>query len=441
MKTKVTTVRHQTEILELQNAISRSLPELRQSQRIHMPGLTPFLDGVRDDDITEDSLKLWLPSELSAEERDSWCLPGIPGLEFRFRYAQADDSLAELRRLRRLFQNLKDQNSKHPGLVQRGRTRSQGLFNGFQKRIQRCADRYSHARNAMLALDADQKFNPGWMQRFKKLNESDIRGPGREIGDKSEGKFIPSWIWLVPRLTPPVPTLPRGPTTTISSTIDPGSGTITTSDENTTADDIEAADSMRVHWAKCQARAERYEEEVALTVEEMGRTLCYFKWKKSWWLSLRNERANSSTPPPADVQRGLHAYACRQANVYDNLITSFAGRWGKVLVSHKPRPGWLAQYPAANSESAAMDCESPHPSPPLSSNNESSSSQTRGQTAKMTLTTRRTLMLMIDCSLRVLFFVSRATDFCSLSTHPVYFSRVATSPGGGMKVFVCEPAE
>ena len=380
-KTKATTARHHTEVLELRNEISRNLSELRQSQCIHMPGLTPFLDGVRDDEITEDSLKLWLPSEISAEERDSWCLPNIPRLEFRFRYAQADDSLAELRRLCRLVRNLKDQNSKHPGLVQRGHTRFQGLFDGFQKRIQRCADRYSHARDAMLALDVDQNFSPGWMQRFKKLNESDIRGPGCETGDKSEGQFIPSWIWLVPRLNPPVPTLPRDPTTTISSTIDPSSGSITTSNENTTTDDIEAADSMRVHWAKCQARAERYEEEVALTVEEMGRTLCYFEWKKSWWLSLQNERANSSIPPPADVQRGLHAYACRQANVYDNLITSFASQWRKVLVSHKPRPHWLSQYPAAvnpqpntgspaNDESATMDCEPPLSSPSLTSCNE-----------------------------------------------------------------------
>jgi len=40
---------------------------------------------------------------------------------------------------------------------------------------------------------------------------------------------------------------------------------------------------------RAQARAERYEEEVKLTVEEMGRTLQYFKWKGSWWQSISSE--------------------------------------------------------------------------------------------------------------------------------------------------------
>ena len=64
---------------------------------------------------------------------------------------------------------------------------------------------------------------------------------------------------------------------------------MTTPGQPTTVDEAELADSMRVHWAKCQARVECYEEEVALTIEEMGRTLNYFKWKQSWWLSLASE--------------------------------------------------------------------------------------------------------------------------------------------------------
>jgi hypothetical protein len=275
------------------------------------------------------------------------CLPDIPALEFRFRYALADDSLAELRRLCRLIQGLQDQNAKHPSLAQRSITRTQSLFEGFRAKIRRCAGRYSHARDAMLDLDPDQKLSPGWTQRFRKLNETDIRGPGRGRDDKSEGQFIPSWIWLVPRSSssPPAPTSPSDITVAASSTPNPNDGTTTTSDENATANDAEVIDSMRVHWAKCQARAEQYEEEVTLTIEEMGRTLRYFEWKKSWWLSLRSERAGSDTPPPADVQRGLHAYACRQANIYEGLIALFASQWRKLLDSQELTPGWLTKYP------------------------------------------------------------------------------------------------
>lgn len=311
-----------------------------------MPGVSSMLDETHDDDPSSDLLKLWLPSEVPAEDRDSWCLPGIPFLEFRFRYAQANDSLAQLRRLRRLLQGLQDQNAKHPSSSQKNITRSQGLFEGYKARIQRSASRYSHARDAMLALDPDEKFAPGWTQRFRKLNESDIRGPGRERDDKSEGQFVLTWIWLVPRLNhPPTATTTRDdPTTTTHSPPGPESE-ITPEDEPTAANEEELADSMRVHWAKCQARAERYEEEVALTVEEMGRTLAYFKWKQSQWLTMASERAKSNSPPPVDVQRGLAAYAHRQASIFETLIISFASRWRKSLLSHGLSPVWLSQYP------------------------------------------------------------------------------------------------
>jgi hypothetical protein len=379
------TVRQQIEILELRNSISRTLSELRQSQRTHMPGLAPILDEIHDDDNVEDSLKLWLPSELSDEERDSWCHSSLPALEFRFRYAQADDSLAELRRLRRLKQGLLDQNAKHNALSQKGITRSQGMFDGLQAKIRRCASRYSCAHDAMLALDPNQKSNPGWMERFQKLNDKDIRGPGRERDEPSEGQFTPSWIWLIPSSNHASASTPPNPS----------SGAKNALKKRSPPDDT---DPLRVHWAKCQARAERYEEEVKLTIEEMGRTLRYFEWKKSGWLSLQSERATSDNPPPDDVQRGLDAYACRQANIYKTLVTSFAKKWRKTLASHGRNPDWLAGYPAApdppspqqsssgsqpgieptaNSArrtSSSMDCDPPHP--PFSPDDDSDGSVT-----------------------------------------------------------------
>jgi hypothetical protein len=115
--------------------------------------------------------------------------------------------------------------------------------------------------------------------------------------------------------------------------------------EPTAANDPDLSESMRAHWAKCQARAERYEEELTLTLEEMGRTLRYFEWKRNWWLSLQSQQELNSTPP-ADVQRGLRAYAHPQAAVFDNLISSFAKQWRKTLLSHNLNPAWLSCYPS-----------------------------------------------------------------------------------------------
>ena len=305
-----------------------------------MPGLGAILEAMGDSESTEGASKLLLPSELSVEDRSIWCLPHIPPLEFRFRYAQADDNLAEIRRLLRLFQNLRNQNTKHLNLAQRAVTRTRGLFESLRTRIRRSADRYSHARDAMLALDPDQQLGPGWMNRFQKLNNDDVRGPGREVEDTSEGQFTPSWIWLVPRLSQPSPT----------TTTRPGDRAATVSSVSH-SEDPDQNESMRAHWAKCQARAERYEEEVKLTIEEMGRTLCYFKWKRAWWLSLQSQREESESPPPASVQRGLRAYAHHQANVYTTLIHSFVSQWRETLDFHDLRPTWLSDYPPSSDHS------------------------------------------------------------------------------------------
>jgi len=344
-KANVTTVHRHTELLELHNTLSRNILELRQSQRIYMPGLGPIFE----DENLDESVKLWLPSELSQDDRAAWCLPEIPELEFRFRYAQADDSLSEIRRLRRMLQGLRDQNAKHPSLVQRSRTRTRGVFEGFEARVRRAVRRYRHSRQAMLSLDPSQQLSPEWAKRFQVLEDADIRGPGRESYETSEGMFQPSWIWLVLQSINPAlnggPPLDE-PTATTSAV--PGTNSSAAEPTLTTIDDPDTADSMRVHWAKCQARADRYEEEVALTVEEMGRTLRYFEWKKAQWTSLQSEREKSTTPPPPDVQHGLRAYAHRQIYVYETLVVSFVNRWRRLLVLHGLGTEWLHRYPVAN---------------------------------------------------------------------------------------------
>ena len=102
-------------------------------------------------------------------------------------------------------------------------------------------------------------------------------------------------------------------------------------------------------------RAERYEEEVELTVEEMGRTLRYFEWKRDWWLAFVSDGSNASgkcdasgksnAPLSVEVQDGLHAYARRQSHVYNDLIASFVGHWRKYLLAHSLGTTWLDRYP------------------------------------------------------------------------------------------------
>ena len=98
----------------------------------------------------------------------------------------------------------------------------------------------------MLVLDPLQQLSPGWMQRFRELEDKEVWGPGREHYEMSEGTFRPSWIWLVPRLTSHIPNQPS---------MTPGSDHPTDPVPNAT-EDLEAAQSMHTHWAKCQARVD-----------------------------------------------------------------------------------------------------------------------------------------------------------------------------------------
>ena len=296
--------------------------------------------------------KLRLPSQLSPEDRASWCLPGLSTLEAQFRYAQADDSLAEICRLQQLFQGLSDQNKEHITTTQATLTRAQGTFERYKVRIQRFATLYRHARRALVKLDPNGDTTQ-WTSRFLELQDSDIRGPGKEEDDPSEGRTVSSWIWLVAKPSQP-PSVPL-PDTDSSPSKDPDLSTRAASGE-------EVAISIRAHWARCHARAERYEEEVQLTVEEMRRTLEFFKWKSRWWLTLQNSRADSVTPPDPQIQHGLQAYAHRQAVMYSSLVETYVSHWRNFLVEHSLGLTWLQLYPPTSTstpESASPKVDRP----------------------------------------------------------------------------------
>lgn len=330
-------------LVERKKHLAKTIREFRVVQKVYMPGLSHLLDNANDDtrlDTHPELFKLMLPSQLSPDNRQSWCLPGLPILEARFRYAQADDALAEIRRLRRLFQGLSDQNKKHINTTQHTITRAKGTFERYKARISRFASLYRHARRSLTELDPDGKIIK-WTSRFLELKDVDIRGPGREADEPSEGRVVPSWIWLIHKASP------SSEKSGADGDPNPNPSHPETSDlSQRAATGEEVAVSIRAHWARCQARAERYEEEVQLTVEEMRRTLQFFKWKSARWLIWCDTRASSATPPDPQVEHGLRAYAHRQALTYSLLVTIFLHHWHEFLVEHSLGTEWLSLYPA-----------------------------------------------------------------------------------------------
>jgi hypothetical protein len=153
---------------------------------------------------------LHLPS--SIPEASRLAIPGgLADKERRMRTAQADDALAELKRMLRITMGLWDYKHKQVGPSQRASTRTRTMINRYREKINRCADRYRAARTALLTLDP----NGDWSRRLQELKAEDIKPPRRdkddddrkkksrreegEGADEREGTREVSWIWMVQR--------------------------------------------------------------------------------------------------------------------------------------------------------------------------------------------------------------------------------------------------
>lgn len=112
--------------------------------------------------------------------------------------------------------------------------RSRAVMQTIQDRIDKSVRCYRVACEALLQLEPSAEWNTIYLP----LTDADNRGPGKELEerDTSDGQYISSWIW-------------RSTTAAISRD--------------------EVNEDMRVEWAQCMARADRWEEEVTLLQEEM----------------------------------------------------------------------------------------------------------------------------------------------------------------------------
>ena len=295
--------------------ICQAIQALSSPQQVYMPGVATFLDDIDPAIIVDapETVKLWLPSQLPSYSRDRLCVKDLPHLEFRLRLAQAYDALDLIRHFRGAYQVLLMKNKVHLSNSQGTMTKAKSVFSTFSLKIDQAAARYRDARIALLRLDPNEQFSR-WKRDLQELRRDDVRGPSREVNEKSESRQQLSWIWR------------------------------TASQQNSAGiNDPHLRDVMRVEWCKAIARAERFEEEVELLVEEMRRTLVFFKWTADGWERRAGERA---AEPKLDGRTvaGIKAYAARQAAFYRKLIDVFIQDWYGCLELKSLGTDWLSQY-------------------------------------------------------------------------------------------------
>jgi hypothetical protein len=188
------------ELEERRNTLRHRLSSWAEARNLYIPPISEQAIDLASEplnaaDRLPEAALLRLPSSLPPALHES-CPFKLANIEFRFRLAQAEDALSELRRLLRVTMGLWHYKSKQVGASQRVGTRARALIRRFQDKVDRCIGRYRSARVALLSLDPKGK----WQLQLRELSEKDAQMPGHS-DDESEGNRELSWIWRVTQRT------------------------------------------------------------------------------------------------------------------------------------------------------------------------------------------------------------------------------------------------
>jgi hypothetical protein len=187
-----------TTIQQLRNSLQQKIDAWKQFQALYTPSVQLLEAGIpspprtTSDVITPENTKLWLPSALCSHRRVDTELLSI---EWELRYAQAGDALDELRqtlRLRSYMYSFKMDWVRR----QSANTRARNALSRVEAKAAAAAEKYRAARAALMSLTLFIR-KVGWDNKYKVLDQKDVRGMSVPKNGESEGRRNLSWIWLV----------------------------------------------------------------------------------------------------------------------------------------------------------------------------------------------------------------------------------------------------
>ncbi|KAG0692573.1 hypothetical protein DFH29DRAFT_1008433 [Suillus ampliporus] len=279
------------------NTLHRQLEHWVKIQTLYMPYVARLREtddlGPESEEEAVHNVKLWLPSAVL--KLPMHCDTNLTRIEWQLRVAQAHEALHELRQNLRLKRHLTG--FKRDWIRgQHAHTRSRGIIDTVQKKIDAAATKYNIAWSALEVL-AKVLLEVEWMNQFPKLEKEDIRGMTEEQAaseSQTEGRRLVaiSWIWKQYH----------------------GAGR------------EELSNAMRIEWCKARARASRWSEEVELLQEEMRWVSAFLEWQTDWW----EDRATPRTWLDEMENKGASAYAHRQPAICQAMRTRCISIWSIV---------------------------------------------------------------------------------------------------------------
>ncbi|TRM64737.1 hypothetical protein BD626DRAFT_400204 [Schizophyllum amplum] len=298
-------------------------------------------EQLRDPDIPPadaEHVKVWLPSDLTQQERDEGCVEGLFEVEVRLRVAQCIDALKAIRdRLHARRFLINERNAHIVG--QRDSTRARNIIARLDERLARLADKYRAARAALFRLVPYSEY-----PAFKELKDGDLTIDDDREADGASTQQLNGQGARASRVIGSARKTDAPPLTAHDRAI--ASVRAADSRRNLTSwiwtalggpqqdDEAQVHDAVRVEWAKARARSERWDEEVNILKEEMCRVLRFLQWQETWW----GVRAAFEADLDPAGRAGIQAYALRQAHLMRAVRTMFHVTWstgsGKAVLAH-----------------------------------------------------------------------------------------------------------
>ena len=182
-------------ILERSNTLRRKIDAWITIQQLYIPAVALLRsqdDSAEVAPVAVQDIKLYLPSTLP---RVSFCSVLFIQHEWDFRYAQAQETLNELRGFLLLYSHMLKSKDRHIR-GQRLHTRSIKLLSDVESKIQGSASKYRRIWTALEALSLPL-LQMTWKKVLRPLVSGDVTGLSSMDNSQSEGRKKLSWIWKV----------------------------------------------------------------------------------------------------------------------------------------------------------------------------------------------------------------------------------------------------
>ncbi|KAJ7184066.1 hypothetical protein C8R46DRAFT_1208297 [Mycena filopes] len=281
-------------------ALLVKLGKFRKLQAVFTPGALRSLEverAGRDSEAVEvkaESIKLYMPSDLSAVEREVGCVAGVVAIERRLRENQCHNALVQLRAHLHTKRHLIGfRNTQVTGQIKA--TKARTLIAQVGERATAAGDKYARGRAALTALEGEE-----YAAHFKPLKSGDITLDGEQ--EMTETAARKKLAMLGAGKGARTPCHVAGTSRKILSWIWSATGALED-------DEKSLHESLRVEWCRAKARKRRWEEEAG------------------WWIERVAVRLTEAAP----LQAGLEAYARRQAHTYTELRDFFQAEWSRSV--------------------------------------------------------------------------------------------------------------